>query len=195
MWIVTAMSLGGIVPEIIVTGFVPGGIATLHYTCGLIVLFEVVFICLLGRLLRIKKESPTASPNTVYIITRIHAILGILLYLTAQLAVMSKWYILDMNVFIGLLTYQIIFLLVRTIYFLFPPTLRAKAKDFQTDKREIQTIRRIKNKKDMLIYSNNYFVFADYVYSLSEILHSHPGGFQIIEGIRGREVDRFLYGG
>ena len=47
----------------------------------------------------------------------------------------------------------------------------------------------------MLIYSNNYFVFADYVYSLSEILHSHPGGFQIIDGIRGREVDRFLYGG
>ena len=99
MWIVTALSLGGIIPEIIVTGFVPGGILTLHYTCGLIVLLEVVFICLLGRLLRIKKVSMAGSPNTVYIITRIHAILGILLYLTAQLAVLSKWYILYRSVF------------------------------------------------------------------------------------------------
>lgn len=48
--------------------------------------------------------------------------------------------------------------------------------------------------KDLRIYSENYFIFANYVYGLSKILASHPGGWGIIEKIRTREVDRFLYG-
>lgn len=55
-------------------------------------------------------------------------------------------------------------------------------------------IRHIKSLKDLKIYSENYFIFANYVYSISNIIGSHPGGWNIIEAVRAREVDRFLYG-
>lgn len=32
------------------------------------------------------------------------------------------------------------------------------------------------------------------MYSLSNVLVNHPGGSKVIECVRGREVDRFLYG-
>lgn len=32
------------------------------------------------------------------------------------------------------------------------------------------------------------------MYRLSPFLTCHPGGFQIVNEIRGREVDRFLFG-
>jgi hypothetical protein len=34
--------------------------------------------------------------------------------------------------------------------------------------------------KDLKIYSENYFIFANYVYSLAPVLGNHPGGWQII---------------
>jgi hypothetical protein len=46
----------------------------------------------------------------------------------------------------------------------------------------------------MRIYSQHYFIFANYVYDLTHILGVHPGGWAIIENIRTREVDRFIYG-
>jgi hypothetical protein len=55
-------------------------------------------------------------------------------------------------------------------------------------------LRKIKSVKDLKIYSENYFIFANYVYSISPILGAHPGGWNIIEAVRTREVDRFLYG-
>ena len=55
-------------------------------------------------------------------------------------------------------------------------------------------LRPIKSLKNLNIYSDNYFIFANYVYSLSSILSDHPGGWQIIEAVRTREVDRFIYG-
>lgn len=120
-----------------VIGFVPTGVVTLHWACGFIVLFLVVVICVLGRLLRIKKESSTASPKTINILTKMHAILGILIYIVAQIGLLSKWYIVDMTTFIGLTAYQGVFLIARTLYFLLQPTLRAKGKDYQTESSEI----------------------------------------------------------
>ena len=52
----------------------------------------------------------------------------------------------------------------------------------------------MKKKSDLKIYSSNYCVFSDYVYSLDEVYNTHPGGYQIIANIREREIDRFIYG-
>lgn len=57
-----------------------------------------------------------------------------------------------------------------------------------------KSCRQIKSHKDLGVYSENYFIFANYVYSISNVIGSHPGGWNIIEAVRGREVDRFLYG-
>lgn len=44
------------------------------------------------------------------------------------------------------------------------------------------------------MFNGDYFIFADYLYKLTPLLTAHPGGFQIINRARGREVDRFIYG-
>lgn len=40
----------------------------------------------------------------------------------------------------------------------------------------------------------DYFIFSDYVYSLETVHNKHPGGSYIISNIKGREIDRFLFG-
>lgn len=37
-------------------------------------------------------------------------------------------------------------------------------------------------------------MFANYIYKLEPIITSHPGGHAIIEHVRDREIDRFVYG-
>ena len=66
-----------------------------------------------------------------------HGILGFLIYIVAQIGLLSKWWVLDMTTFIGLTAYQGIFLIGRTLYFLLQPTIRSKGKDYQTESSEI----------------------------------------------------------
>lgn len=42
------------------------------------------------------------------------------------------------------------------------------------------TYRSIKSLKDLKIYSENYFIFANYVYNLNNVINVHPGGWKII---------------
>jgi hypothetical protein len=37
-------------------------------------------------------------------------------------------------------------------------------------------------------------IFADYVYDIETLRGLHPGRQQVIEMVKGREIDRFLYG-
>jgi hypothetical protein len=37
-------------------------------------------------------------------------------------------------------------------------------------------------------------VFANYVYDMSPLLHSHPNGYRIINSVKGMDLDRFIYG-
>ena len=56
MWLVVGLSFTAIAPPMIVRdGIVSDGIVRAHEITGLIVLFEMGIICILGRLLKIKK--------------------------------------------------------------------------------------------------------------------------------------------
>ena len=37
-------------------------------------------------------------------------------------------------------------------------------------------------------------VFANYIYDLNSMLKFHPAGYRIIEGVKYRDFDRYLYG-
>lgn len=37
-------------------------------------------------------------------------------------------------------------------------------------------------------------VFANYVYDVAPLRLHHPAGFQIIEAVKYKEVDRYIYG-
>lgn len=40
--------------------------------------------------------------------------------------------------------------------------------------------RNIRTWEDFEVWDRDYFIFADYVYKLTPLLTSHPGGYQII---------------
>lgn len=42
--------------------------------------------------------------------------------------------------------------------------------------------------------NGDYFIFSDKVYDLHNVMSNHPGGYELIKNIRGRDVDRFIYG-
>jgi len=37
-------------------------------------------------------------------------------------------------------------------------------------------------------------VFANYVYDVEPLKLHHPAGFQIVEAVKNKEVDRYIYG-
>lgn len=39
-----------------------------------------------------------------------------------------------------------------------------------------------------------FVIFADDVYDMEPLRENHPAGFEIIEQLTGREIDRFVYG-
>ena len=51
------------------------------------------------------------------------------------------------------------------------------------------------SKSELKKFDRNYCLFSDYVYRLDKVYNTHPGGYQIVKNIRGREIDRFIYGG
>ena len=48
--------------------------------------------------------------------------------------------------------------------------------------------------KDVTRKTENFVIFANYVYDARNFERYHPGGFKVIELTKGREVDRFIYG-
>ena len=97
----------------------------------------------------------------------IHAGAGIILWIVAQVALLSAWAGYNQTIFIGLLIYQIVFFVFRSLYrFFLPFQIQSPAKDYQVENAEREGLRVVKSKKDLEIYSGNYTVFSDYVYNL-----------------------------
>ena len=69
--------------------------------------------------------------------------------------------------------------------------MQAKIVDPQTVKYICPKVQRI---SEVTKVTNNYIIFADYVYDAKELEETHPGGYKVIRLIKGREVDRFIYG-
>ena len=42
--------------------------------------------------------------------------------------------------------------------------------------------------------SKDYCMFANYIYELSPLKKWHPAGYQIIESVKNKEIDRYIYG-
>lgn len=85
---------------------------------------------------------------------------------------------------------------LHSLYFYFKMTkLRMEEVSVFLGKHNPETwLRRVNKESELEVYHGDYFIFADYVYRLGPVLGAHPGGFEIINESRGREVDRFIYG-
>ncbi len=62
------------------------------------------------------------------------------------------------------------------------------------DAENSQNLIKVKNSQDLARMNEDYFIFADKIYDIHNVLANHPGGYELIKSIRGREVDRYIYG-
>ena len=195
MSFVVLFSTGSVITEIVSFGGGLGSGATFHHIVGNIIFSFMVTILILGFWMKYAQSSSNVKAWVVEYSRYVHAFGGLILFIISQGNILSAWWSQNRIVFYCLLAYQIIFLIVRTFYRLNPLHLASRPKDSQTEDPEvIAHLRHIKKTEDLDIYSKNYCVFNDYVYSLNEVYSNHPGGYQIISNVRGREIDRFIYG-
>lgn len=130
----------------------------------------------------------------VYTLNKTHTIFGWIYIILVKVPLLNGWY---GNGKLGYIMFIIILSLSIFSYawFLYLKFFRKKiCADYVCYKKSEKQIRIIKSSKDLDIYSGKFFIFGNYVYNISSILSMHPGGWKIINEIKGREVDRFLFG-
>ena len=86
-----------------------------------------------GIWLRHAQESHSVSGKIVLYSHRFHFLLGLSLYFTAQLALLSAWWKHDKKVFYGLLIYQSIFFLIKSFFRFLTPKIEAYGVYHNTD--------------------------------------------------------------
>ena len=58
---------------------------------------------------------------------------------------------------------------------------------------DISNIREVNSLKDM-DPGRNYVIYANRIYDIEPLRRFHPGGYQIIDSVKNKEIDRYVYG-
>ena len=188
--VIAGLMITGALMEILNEGI--GG-SFLHMILGFVLLITMPFILLSGAVCKIQQQFNGIDPKKVYIGNWGHTIMGwVIIGLSKFALYSSRAEEGETSLMVALLIIDIIsHVLFLVVKFLVIKKMEGISVDPSLQTQELRLIR---SEKDLKIYSQNYFIFADYVYSVDNVLGNHPGGWQIIEGIKGREVDRFIYG-
>ena len=123
MWIVAIFNFAGCFMELVVESGELGDGEDFHEALGIVTLALTLIICVLGIWLRFACESPRIPGWVVRYSRYAHAFTGIGLWACAQMALLSAWWSTNITIFYGLLGYQIAFIIIRSIYRLFPPRI------------------------------------------------------------------------
>lgn len=51
---------------------------------------------------------------------------------------------------------------------------------------DTEGLQTITNSRHLAKYKGDYFIFADRVYDINNVISNHPGGYDLIKNIRGR---------
>jgi hypothetical protein len=92
---------------------------------------------------------------------------------------------------ISLIVWELLWLIALLSIKLFMPKLEGKISDQQTAN---YVCAEVGSTREVAKITDSYFLFANYIYDSRELAELHPGGYKVIELMKGREVDRFLYG-
>ena len=153
-----------------------------HYILGIVACSLVALVSLLGGLTKLLNVF-NAKSNAILYVRRIHTWSGY----AAVLACKANVYVLGLG---GWLAVDIICLLIYVFWgYVFFPKLEGKHISPKY-KEEVKAIKSVKE----LDQSQNYVTFANNVYDIKPLRYNHPAGYQIVEVLKNKEVDRYIYG-
>lgn len=185
-----------------------------HYVMGLIVLGWVIFQCLMGALQWILLCF-IVHPYIIFLLRKIHMYSGIVLVLLGKATVVVGWAMkgsaVGLAVTCSIMGVSLILLLLYIFWVsgsmakeVFAPRYVSRYNDRMYAKDPIGAPLIMPSDPTFLqlaslpycwpqVQMANFFIFNDLVYLIPSP-DFHPGGRKVIEEIRGREVDRFIYG-
>lgn len=137
------------------------------------------------------QRTSNIKPDLVPILNTVHHIFGWIVYILALIQLLAATKEEETTLFIII----IVICLVSYISFLLLKFFRRRMQAYsKIQEEDLEGVPIVKSKADLAKYNGDYFIFADKIYDLKNVITNHPGGFEVINHIRGREVDRFLLG-
>ena len=121
MWIVAIFTFVGSFMEIAAQAASTEN--SLHEIAGLIVLGLTLIICLMGVWLRHSQESHKIAGQVVRYSRIAHLIGGMLLYIGAQIALLSAWWKHEKTIFSIIVIIEIVFFTIWCLCRIFPPKI------------------------------------------------------------------------
>ena len=130
-----------------------------------------------GALCKIQQQFNGIDPQRVYIGNWGHTFFGWLVIGVVKMPLYaSRAEEKDFSIMIGLMVPDVIlhvlFLVVKLLIL-----KKMGSISVNSSVTKLTELRLIKSEQDLKIYSLNYFIFADYVYSTENVLGNHPGGW------------------
>ena len=143
---------------------------------SLLCIFPVLIVT--GGMTKLTQISIFRSPRFVITMNWIHFLFGWAMIIFSKFTYYMPWLKGDKTIFLSLvipdMTSHLLFIIIK-LYI-----ICKEADYFMRKKEEGKDLRVIKSGKDLNVYGNNYYIFADKVYDISHVVNTHPGGMQII---------------
>lgn len=191
----TIMTLVTSIPILTYAGIVPAdstkqykyptNILNAHMIIGITCFSVVCLVTVLGITTQLLKLFNGKS-SLLILLKKIHTILG---YLILLLCKINSLIIVKENLFTTLLIIDVCSIVFVILWKLLLP----KMEHNKMINRVKEPLRSIKSVRE-LDTDRSYVVFANYVYDVAPLRRHHPAGFQVIETVKNKEVDRYIYG-
>ena len=191
----TIMTLVTSIPILTFAGIVPADstkqykypthILNAHMILGITCFSVVAVVTVMGITIQLLKLF-NGRTSIILLLKKMHRILG---YLIVLLCKSNSLIIAKGDLFTILLIIDVCCILFVAAWKLLFPKMEHK----QIVYKHKEPVRMVRSIKD-LDTNRNYVVFENYVYDVQPLRRHHPAGFQIIEAVKNREVDRYIYG-
>jgi hypothetical protein len=163
----------------------------LHRTLGFVLFLVIAAQMVLGFISRKMKNSDTASASKVLLLRKMHTYFGYSIILLAKYQMLSMlkpsklpfWFNLFWNIF------SFTFFIYRKV---------AHSRVESKPKAVVQNRNRYELKEAKYFDHDNSdgvrLIYENFIYSGEKIMQIHPAGREVIRSIKGRCIERYLYG-
>lgn len=156
-----------------------------HVILGLVIMGSFILQGIAGIISWSCQRSSRVNPNCVFYANVIHRIFGYIIYILVLIQFLI--YLRNDKDEQPLFLATLIICLVSYIGFIVAKFFKKRMQSYAplTSKREYN-IPLVRGSRDLSKLHGNYFIFADKVYDIDKVITNHPGGFDVINNVRGR---------
>jgi hypothetical protein len=154
-----------------------------HTGLGGLLLAGILIQGICGCATWVLQVSSKVRPDIVYYINLAHHVFGYILMFFIGIVIIQVAFGLDRWIAIAAIIIDLIGIIGFLIFRLTRPIMQ-KYNALPTIPEK--NLPEIKSSRNLAKFHGNYFIFADKVYNLDNVISNHPGGYEVINHIRGR---------